>query len=493
LIVISNITQVLATDYFVDNLAGGDFNEGSFDQPWKTLKVVNNFAFNPGDRVFLKRGQIWRESLIISNSGTTDNKIEFGAYGKGSNPQINRTELFDDWKLIKSFGEDNTKAKIWQGKVEGIRNYWGAVVNRKRLPQYPQKKMAIINIKEGYFYSPPDSELFYLRSDTGMPGEIEVGTRKYGVSIKNVNNIVISDIDVTGPGGGKKQAGRINGLIEIHEGSRNIRIMNLSLTNSDKFGIWSDSSTQNIEYHGITAFKNRSTGIYNNATGGGVIGSSSYDNGLLVSDTGDKGGIGIQGSELLIKDNNVYNNGHLSFDADYEISIAVARGPITVKNNYIRDCGQGCFQIAEGGDGSLFENNVINGFGTSTAKPSSVGKFSGIRIGGGIGGAKNVKIKGNKVTNGSKIGGYSAISILGFDSSGLEVIKNTLVNNNTDYIFIHRKAVLDNININENTYFSRRSNKWNYKGKVINTLEQWKKSTGLDLDSEIREPELNIR
>src|SRR5262249_51039634 len=56
--------------YYVDGTAGSDANPGTQALPWKTLAKVGAATLRPGQAVGLRRGQVWRESLILRNSGT---------------------------------------------------------------------------------------------------------------------------------------------------------------------------------------------------------------------------------------------------------------------------------------------------------------------------------------------------------------------------------------------------------------------------------------
>ena len=93
-----------AADYYVDATAGDDTNAGiSGATPWKTLYKVRTTAYNPGDNIYLKRGESWREGLIISSvTGTAVAPITFGVYGTGDKPQL----LFDHNKIKYGGFED---------------------------------------------------------------------------------------------------------------------------------------------------------------------------------------------------------------------------------------------------------------------------------------------------------------------------------------------------------------------------------------------------
>ncbi len=81
------------TTYYVDYSGGNDSNDGrSSSSAWKTISKINNSTLNPGDEVLFKRGETWRETLIIPN-----NSILFGAYGSGDKPAILGSEELGAW------------------------------------------------------------------------------------------------------------------------------------------------------------------------------------------------------------------------------------------------------------------------------------------------------------------------------------------------------------------------------------------------------------
>lgn len=78
-----------ATNYYVDATNGNDSNLGNSEAaPWKTILKVNSSQFQPGDFILFKRGETWREQLIVPSSGTERNHITFGVYGTGNKPLL---------------------------------------------------------------------------------------------------------------------------------------------------------------------------------------------------------------------------------------------------------------------------------------------------------------------------------------------------------------------------------------------------------------------
>ena len=98
-----------AATYYVDATKGNDTNSGlSPGEAWKSIARVNNSVFKPADYVLFKRGQVWREELIVSSSGSDGQPITFAAYGNGVMPRIS--------------GEGPTSTRMYCIKVNG-KNY----------------------------------------------------------------------------------------------------------------------------------------------------------------------------------------------------------------------------------------------------------------------------------------------------------------------------------------------------------------------------------
>jgi len=88
-----------ATIYYVDATGGNNANDGiSESSPWKTIAKVNSMSFNPGDTILFKRGETWRETLIIPSSGTSGHPITFGSYGIGAKPLILGSTQITNWE-----------------------------------------------------------------------------------------------------------------------------------------------------------------------------------------------------------------------------------------------------------------------------------------------------------------------------------------------------------------------------------------------------------
>jgi len=79
----------LPKDYYVDSDKGVDTDCGNIDNPWKTIYKVNHYrGFHPGDQVLFKRGEVWRETLVIPISGDSSSLFQVDWYGSDPNKPV---------------------------------------------------------------------------------------------------------------------------------------------------------------------------------------------------------------------------------------------------------------------------------------------------------------------------------------------------------------------------------------------------------------------
>lgn len=72
--------------YYLDATGGDDDHHSGLapDQAWKSLEKVNGLKLQPGNKVLLKRGEVFNGILDISGKGTAENRIYVDAYGDGA-------------------------------------------------------------------------------------------------------------------------------------------------------------------------------------------------------------------------------------------------------------------------------------------------------------------------------------------------------------------------------------------------------------------------
>ena len=102
-------SKAFAATYHVDATNGKDTNNGlSEAAAWKTIAQVNASRFSPGDQVLLKRGEIWRETLVPPSSGTPGYPIVFGAYGTGPAPTLKGSIIVTNWAVPSGWQDGAT-------------------------------------------------------------------------------------------------------------------------------------------------------------------------------------------------------------------------------------------------------------------------------------------------------------------------------------------------------------------------------------------------
>lgn len=90
----SGIAHTSPTTVYVDSHEGDDANPGtSPGAPIRTIARVNRMVLSPGDSVLFRRGQTWREQLVVPSSGEAGSPITFAAYGEGAAPVISGAEV----------------------------------------------------------------------------------------------------------------------------------------------------------------------------------------------------------------------------------------------------------------------------------------------------------------------------------------------------------------------------------------------------------------
>ncbi len=176
--------------FYVDS-SGNDLNSGrSASSPWKTLRKVNSTALEPGDVVYLKRGSLWRETLVIDGSGTGDAPITVTAYGSGAPPTISGADVVRGWSLysgsIYKAPLSQTPGNVYMDNAPG----WG--LNQARSPS---------SMPPGSWYW-DGSYLFVRLADESNPSDhvVEAAVRDKAISADNRSHVVIDHLETVRTG-----------------------------------------------------------------------------------------------------------------------------------------------------------------------------------------------------------------------------------------------------------------------------------------------------
>jgi PKD repeat protein len=186
------IPQLLAaTVYYVDAINGNDNYAGTSEAlAWKTIAKVNTFPFAAGDEILFKRGNIWRETLTIKQSGSAGNPITFGAFASGPKPRILGSSLITSWTF--------DSGSIWKATLAAtVKACW--FLNTAGTISWGDKKTAKVNcvneydwysdVSFVYIYSPTDPNSRY----SGVEGTI----RDYGFDADTKSYITIDGFEIS--------------------------------------------------------------------------------------------------------------------------------------------------------------------------------------------------------------------------------------------------------------------------------------------------------
>lgn len=116
LLIIIPIGVIGQNTYYVSN-AGNDGYTSTQAQnpttPWKTISKLNGITFQPGDSICFKRGDIWKESLLITESGSSGSPITITTYGSGAKPIITGRDTVDGWSGVGNWTAMGTE-NVWR-------------------------------------------------------------------------------------------------------------------------------------------------------------------------------------------------------------------------------------------------------------------------------------------------------------------------------------------------------------------------------------------
>ncbi|WP_461051646.1 right-handed parallel beta-helix repeat-containing protein [Spirosoma arcticum] len=83
--------------YYVASM-GSDTNDGRFpSSPFKSLDRVNKIQLQPGDAVLFRRGDTFRGTLLVRQSGAAGKSIRFDGYGSGAKPVLAGSVPVRNW------------------------------------------------------------------------------------------------------------------------------------------------------------------------------------------------------------------------------------------------------------------------------------------------------------------------------------------------------------------------------------------------------------
>ena len=513
--------------YYVSNSSGSDSYTATQAQnpltPWKTLSKVSTRSFSPGDVILFKRGDLWREKLIITSSGSLGNPITYSAYGSGNEPEINGADIISGWSVysgniymanvpaaVSQFFADGTKQLYSRWPNSGWQTIGSNSVNNTSLNSSSLVQPA------GYWTNASvviRSAAWTIESKiitASSSGSIEWAgaasnpiKKDYGFYIEGK----LEEVDSPGEwfyGGGKvyyyaapgfnpaahlmEATVRDNG-VQFNSGKQHVVIANLSVKNTTTNGIYvnnssfvriEDNKISNSNGRGINAMSSPAYSRTDISISGNVVSKSTGDgirvstflNGSIsnnvVTDVAMDSispkkayGLIIYGKNLTVSANKI---SRVSFDG---IFLGTA-DTVMVSDNEVSDCvmllndGGGIY-TAGSHSGLVFKNNFVYGMkGDVSGTPEANSWAVGIYLDES---ASGVRVEGNLV--------------LRSDAYGIKLHKafnNVLVNNvvydcKISSVKLEEKAQnqMFNNNFYNNIFFAADSSQLTFYATGLNT------------------------
>lgn len=408
--IITSLPCVLsAATYYVsssDPNANDSHVTPTASQPWKTIAKVNATAFLPGDIIYFKCGDTWREMLSASRSGNAvAGPITYTSYGTGNKPVINGSTIVTGWTPYAG-GTANTYSATLTGTTSIV------TVDNTYL-----KRAASPTTLAANRYCWQSGVLYVNIGSDPSSHVIEAGQRSHGVrtGTSGINYITVDGLRVE-----KTNLGNV-----MVNNSTNWTVKNCELF----FG----NSSSSAAGAGVNADRGHFLlvdGNYINwSLGEGVMAwrsknvtvSNNYIDNVL-DDGGNTGPDCIQiGAETT--DPNACDNFRVLNNTVYRPSTETSKGCIIVEmgdNGIIAGnrCYKGRFGMGCSGNNNIVERNYVTGFGT----------------GGGINVTENTPMTGMKIRYNvvSNSPGFTGITI-GNDKGGITPRSGFEISNNVVY------------------------------------------------------------
>jgi hypothetical protein len=357
------------TTYYVKNAGNNGLDGLSDANAWQTIAKVNGFAFQPGDTVCFKRGNIWKEELRPTADGTFTKNIHITAYGAGARPIITARDTLTGWTVPANWTETGAGTNIWWITYsKATTRLWinkGAGYVEQRRANSLSGDLPQIGAADPYYLDNVAHRLYVYSIDTlgdGNPANeftgMEVYIRDEGTYLDNAAYFTLSELDIRG-GYYSLRMNFSNGST-IHDCNIGFdsSFLGLSIGNSNSVNVYNcilDSNSK-LTYTYEASYTNDGCKIYGNCNNINITNnhfidwghSSIYLLNLDLAKTNDNINIGY----------NDFTAPDISYGRALNVDLCdVNASNIRIYNNYIHDMPTqnqvNCYQIQ-------FFNNIIN-------------------------------------------------------------------------------------------------------------------------------------
>lgn len=163
-----------AAKYYL-SAAGSDTNTGtSSSAPWQTITKLNTVFYSAGDSVFFNRGDVFRGTIIVVQSGTASNNIVFSAYGTGLNPVISGAIAVSNWTLTGPA----TYGTIYQANFSVTPTMFYVNQHEKIVARYPNNRRYLY-YDSSHFSQLFDQSLLSIGTATVNNSKVCIHTRQW--------------------------------------------------------------------------------------------------------------------------------------------------------------------------------------------------------------------------------------------------------------------------------------------------------------------------
>ena len=368
--------------YYVDAARGDDKNNGlAQTTAWKTIAKVNASRFNPGDQILFKRGEVWRETLLVPSSGTQGKPIVFSAYGSGNKPTIVGSDVLTLWT--------NISGNVWKATVttEPQVLWFNGTAGTK-------KTSKSILVSSGDWCWAGNTLSVYSAT---TPTNIEAASRTNSASTNGHKYLKLYNLNFVNGGNGSS-----GGTLVLGSGTSDIEVDSCDFSQADTchIGIWG-TATGNYKISNST-FSYSGLGHFIGA--GNAIDVTTTTNPLVIVEkskfthVGDWAGSGYHDHGIYFKSGRLiwrYNyqyNGGVETGASVKMSSwksGSAQDGCEIYNN-IFSAGGGIQQwgvLSEAGSNHKVYNNVFYGVGTGVWQSGPNGPY--------VAGGSGITVKNN--------------------------------------------------------------------------------------------------
>jgi hypothetical protein len=468
----SSATKKENRRYYFSN-KGDDNNDGLSEvSSFKTIDKLNKLTLMPGDSILFMSGDKFIGQINIRQSGTEENRIYLGAYGKGKKPIICGATVRNNWNKV-----DDNVWKTFRNKLESP--YWTVCV----FDEIRGEIVYDINQlkSENRYYIDPTSDNIYIYS-TRNPNNrrIEVSLYQDGINIRNQSNIHIEDLEFQYYGYSgimmrePQEMGnniinrcyfyfnRMNGVTFLNGHNNNYVLNSVAKYNGN--GFYSIRSHNNVFYKDTIEFNQRfsAEGLFTDAHGIGLFRSG----GCII--------------EYCYANANF--GGAVGFDPDADQNAGAFSG--TIRYNYFKSAQNrsaciGIQDLAKDSDLFIYYNLIEN---SSKINSNGFGIYSGFEIEG------NLYVYNNTIIQ--KGSSHRAVAFRYADN--VHFINN-LVYCEQEEGTILEVGITGIINANNNLYYKPKGPLIKSFRKDFNSIANWIRYSKIDLNSLTKNPLLTDR